>query len=306
MNETLTAIRGLKVGHYTDNAAKTGCTVILCEEGAVCGVDVRGAAPGTRETDLLTGYHLVDRVHAVMLCGGSAFGLAAADGAMRYLSEKGIGFDSGVCPVPIVPAAVIFDLAVGNSAVRPDAKAGYAACENASDGEVPCGAVGAGTGATVGKLLGMEHCEQGGVGSFALTLPNGVVVAALVVVNAMGDVYDHHTGEILAGVNQDGAHLNAMNMLTSPFEPPKAGANTTIGVVATNARLTREETNRLATVGHDGLALAIRPVHTPFDGDTLFALSTGEVPMEDTAALFRVFAAAAEVTAQAVQRAVRR
>lgn len=304
MNQTLTAIRGLKAGHHTDEAAKTGCTVVLCEGGAVCGVDVRGAAPGTRETDLLTGYHLVERVNAVMLCGGSAFGLAAADGAMQYLSERGIGFDSGVCPVPIVPAAVIFDLAVGDASVRPDARSGYAACENATEAEVVCGAVGAGTGATVGKLLGMERCQRGGVGSFALTLPGGIIVAALVVVNAMGDVYDHHTGRIIAGVNRGGTHLNTMDMLASPFAPPAAGANTTIGVVATNARLTREEANRLATLGHDGLALAIRPVHTPFDGDTLFGLSTGEIPLMDQTDLFRIFAAAAEVTAKAVQRAV--
>lgn len=305
MNQTLTAIRGLKVGHDTDGPAKTGCTAILCEGGAVCGVDVRGAAPGTRETDLLTGYHLVDRVNAVMLCGGSAFGLAAADGAMRWLSERGIGFDSGVCPVPIVPAAVIFDLGVGDFSVRPDAGSGYAACENATDAEVKGGAVGAGTGATVGKLLGMEHCERGGLGSFALTLPGGIIVAALVVVNAMGDVYDHHSGRIIAGLNRDGKHLDTMAMLASPAAAPAAGANTTIGVVATNAKLTREEANRLATLGHDGLALAIRPVHTPFDGDTLFGLSTGEIPIEDKSALFPIFAAAAEVTAKAVQTAVK-
>lgn len=305
MNRTLTAISGLKVGHFTDEAAKTGCTTVLCEGGAVCGVDVRGAAPGTRETDLLTGYHLVERVHAVMLCGGSAFGLAAADGAMHYLAERGIGYDSGVCPVPIVPAAVIFDLGVGSATTWPDDRAGYDACENATDAEVLCGAVGAGTGATVGKLLGMEHCERGGVGSYALELPGGILVAALVVVNALGDVVDHRTGRILAGVNRDGTHLNAMDLLTAPLEPPAAGANTTIGVVATNARLNREQANRLATMGQDGLALAIRPVHTPFDGDTLFGLATGEVPVEDTAQLLRLFAAAAEVTALAVQRAVR-
>lgn len=305
MNQTLTAIRGLKVGHDTDDSAKTGCTAILCEGGAVCGVDVRGAAPGTRETDLLTGYHLVERVNAIMLCGGSAFGLAAADGAMQWHFERGIGFDSGVCPVPIVPAAVIFDLAVGDFSVRPDAQSGYAACENATEAEVKCGAVGAGTGATVGKLLGMEHCERGGLGSFALTLPGGILVAALVVVNAMGDVYDHHSGKILAGLNKGGAHLNTMALLASPLAAPAAGANTTIGVIATNAKLTREEANRLATMGHDGLALAIRPVHTPFDGDTLFGLSTGEIPIEDQTALFPIFAAAAEVTAKAVQMAVK-
>jgi len=305
MNESLTAIKGLLVGHYTDKAAMTGCTAVVCADGAVCGVDVRGAAPGTRETDLLTGYHLVERVNAVMLSGGSAFGLSAADGAMKWLSERGMGFDSGICPVPIVPAAVIFDLGVGDPSVRPDAAAGYAACQNASERPVEKGGVGAGTGATVGKLLGMDCSEKGGLGSAAVRLNGGIIVAALIVVNAMGDVYDHRTGKIIAGLQTNGAHLNTMSMLASPQSAPQPGGNTTIGIIATNASLTREETNRLATMGHDGLAMAIRPAHTPFDGDTLFGLSTGEVPIADKGALFALFAAASEAAALAVQDAVK-
>ncbi len=268
----LTAIEGIKVGHYTDKCARTGCTAILCEGGAVAGVDVRGCAPGTRETDLLRGYNLVERIHAVMLSGGSAYGLDAASGAMRYLEEKGIGVSSFGGVVPIVPAAVIFDLGVGDGKVRPGKDEGYAACVSAQSGPFETGMVGAGTGATVGKLYGPQYAVNGGLGTACVEL-GGVKVAALAVVNALGELYDPENGRLVAGASIDGRLLT---------EAEKAAAmaafgNTTIGVVATNAVLTREEANKLASIAHDGLALAIRPVHTPFDGDTFFGLSTGKV-----------------------------
>ena len=305
---TLTDIEGIRVGHYTDKEALTGCTAILFDRGAVCGVDVRGAAPGTRETDLLQGFHLVDKVNAIMLTGGSAFGLACADGAMRYLERNGVGFRSDPVVVPIVPAAVIFDLAVGRSDVRPDAAAGEIACENAMFYPVEQGNVGAGTGATIGKLLGGEFAAKGGLGSASICLQGGIIVSALVVVNALGDVYNHRTGKIIAGLNEGGRFLSTMEILCgragAPEAAPQAGGNTTIGVIATNAALTREEANRLATLGHDGLALAIRPVHTQFDGDTLFGVSTGEISLEDKSQLLAVFAAATEAAARAAQNAV--
>lgn len=295
----ITAIEGILVGHWTNEEAKTGCTAILCPNGAVAGVDVRGAAPGTRETDLLRGHNLVERIHAVMLCGGSAYGLDAASGAMQYLEERGIGLNVGVGVVPIVPAAVLFDLAVGSSSIRPGKKEGYLACAAASSDAALSGRVGAGTGATVGKSFGMEYSMPGGMGSSCIELPGGVLVAALAVVNAVGDIYDHHTGTLLAAAKKDGRLVPCMDHLNELSEV-LAGTNTTLGVIATNAMLTREEANKMAAIAHDGFALSIRPVHTMMDGDTIFALSTGQHKQFSFQALL---AAAAEAMALAVEHA---
>ena len=272
----ITAIGGLSVGHWTEPAALTGCTAIICENGAVCGVDVRGSAPGTRETDLLRGYNSVTGINAVMLCGGSAFGLDAASGAMRYLEERGLGVDVGTGVVPIVPAAVIFDLGVGDSRIRPTKDDGYAACLDAKAGVYSTGRVGVGTGATVGKAFGPKFAMSSGIGSSCIDIGGGVKIGALVAVNALGDVYNPETGCIVAGARDSDGFLNCMSM-TSQSAAPAGFTNTTIGVIATNASLTREEANKIASMGHDGLAMTIKPVHTHLDGDTLFALSRGEV-----------------------------
>lgn len=302
MNNTLTDIRGLRVGHAQDFDALTGCTVVLCPANTVGGVDQRGGAPGTRETDLLRPLHWVQHVNAVLLTGGSAFGLAAADGVMRFLEERGIGFETRAARVPIVPGAVLFDLDVGRADRRPDAAMGYIACEAATDGPVVQGCVGAGTGATVGKLLGMTCATKSGFGSASLSLPNGVVVAALMAVNTLGDVVDER-GQIMAGVRptpDSRQFIGTLNALQyAPPTPP--ATNTVIGVVATNARLTKEEANKLAQMAHDGLAQAVRPAHTLFDGDTVFALATGEVPSD----VGLVGAFAAEVSAAAIRNAIR-
>lgn len=301
MNTSITAIDGIRVGHYTDQTAKTGCTAILFDGGAVCGVDVRGAAPGTRETDLLKHYSPVEKVNAVLLTGGSAYGLNAAGGVMEYLEERSIGNEKNGIYVPIVPAAVIYDLAVGDSKTRPGIREGYAACQNASSAPVSSGPIGAGTGATIGKCLGKQYAVPGGIGNAVVRLPDGILVAALLVVNALGDVYAHHTGQILAGASKDGTLLNCMDTLL--HGTGESGfTNTTIGLIATNAKLTREEANRLALIGHDGLAMSIRPVHTPSDGDTLFAASVGDKVCGNMLALF---AAAAEAAALAAEDAVR-
>ncbi len=307
MNGTLTDVSGIRVGHYTDLEAATGCTVVLTPEGARASVDVRGAAPGTRETDLLQPGRLVDTVHAILLTGGSAFGLAAADGVMRWLEERGYGFDTGVARVPIVPAAVLFDLAVGRADVRPGPEAGYAACEAATTDPVPMGNVGAGTGATVGKLLGMRYAMKGGIGSASVRLANGVVVAALAAVNALGDVVDPATGSILAGTRKPvvGGFLNTAAALRGHLGQTVLelmSGNTTLVVVATNARLDKASLLTLAGMAHDGLARAIRPVHTMLDGDTVFALSTGDAEGNLTA----IGAAAADVVAEAIVQAVKR
>lgn len=305
-NDTLTAVPGLRVGHATDARSLTGCTVILCPPpGCVGGVDVRGSAPGTRETDLLRPGQLVERVNAVLLTGGSAFGLAAADGVMRFLEERKIGFPVGMTVVPIVPAAVIFDLAVGDFRVRPDAAMGYAACEAASDGVVSEGNVGAGTGASVGKMLGLAQAIKSGVGSASITLADGLVVGALMVVNALGDIIDPATGQIIAGARIPGqgwADSASLLVQQSPHTH-EAGAtgNTVIGVVATNARLDKAQANKVAQMAHDGLARSVRPAHTMADGDTIFALATGDVEAD----VSRVGEAAAEMTAAAIIRAVR-
>lgn len=271
----ITAIGGLSVGHWTEPVALTGCTVVICENGAVCGVDVRGSAPGTRETDLLRGYNSVTRINAIMLCGGSAFGLDAASGAMKFLEEKGRGVDVGTGVVPIVPAAVIFDLGVGDPRIRPTKDDGYAACLDAKAGVYLTGQVGAGTGATVGKAFGPQFAMRSGIGSSCIDIGGGVKVGALIAVNALGDVYNPDTGSIVAGARSGGGFLNCMSLTQSAY--PAGFTNTTIGVIATNASLTREEANKIASMGHDGLAMTIKPVHTHLDGDTLFALSTGEV-----------------------------
>src|SRR6266700_1028193 len=255
MADSITDIPGIRVGHWTDLEAATGCTVVLCEQGAVAGVDVRGAAPATRETDLLRPGSLVGRAHAILLTGGSAFGLAAATGVMRFLEERGAGFSTQAGPVPIVPAAALFDLSIGRSDVRPDAESGYAAC-HAADETMVEGCVGAGTGATVAKLGGPGGAIKSGIGTACIELPNGTLVAALVAVNAVGGVYDPNTGAAVA------TPRTPMSAGT-----PLGGTNTTIGVIATTARLDSAGVNRLALWGHDGLALAIRPAHTLFDGD---------------------------------------
>ena len=276
----ITQVRGLEVGQFTDPRRPTGCSVVIARTGAVGGVDVRGAAPGTRETDLLDPANLVGVVHAVLLTGGSAWGLDAAGGVMRWLEEEGVGLYVGSAPgqvVPIVPAAVLFDLHVGDARIRPDAAAGYAACQAAGD-EIAQGNAGAGAGATVGKLFGMPYAMKGGIGTASVTL-EGVTVGALIAVNALGDVVDPATGQPIAGARtEDGQQLRGSVVAALAGDKPLAllaGANTTIGVVATDAPLTKAQCQRLAGAGHDGLARAIRPVHTMSDGDTLFALSTG-------------------------------
>ena len=271
MSGSITDIKGITVGHYTDKKAKTGCTAVICQKGAVAGVDVRGSAPGTRETDLLRGYNSVERVQAIMLSGGSAYGLDAASGAMQYFEEQGLGVDVGVGVVPIVPAAVIFDLGVGDPKVRPGKAEGYAACKDAK-ASTPSGSIGAGTGATVAKAFGSRYAVNSGLGTACIELENGVKVGAIAVVNALGDIYDPATGELVAAANMDGKLTPCMD---SAALGQAAFGNTTIGVVATNAKLTREEANKLASMAHDGLAMTIRPVHTSLDGDTFFAMSTG-------------------------------
>jgi len=303
---SITDVAGLKVGHHTDPRRPTGCTVVLCEAGVVCGVDVRGAAPGTRETDLLAPGNLVDRVHAVLLAGGSAFGLDAAGGVMRWLDEHGHGFTVGPARVPIVPAAVLFDLWLGDARIRPDAQAGFAACEAASDQPPAQGNAGAGAGATVGKLFGIAHAMKGGIGTASLDV-NGVRIAAIVAVNAAGDVIDPASARVVAGSRQlDGRTPRRITAaLARGLMPPNilAGAATTIGIVATDAALDKAACARLATMSHDGLARCIDPVHTASDGDTMFALATGG--SRRTLPLTVLGALAAEVAQRAVLNGVR-
>lgn len=303
----ITDVAGITVGHATGEEALTGCTVVLCEAGAVGGVDVRGSAPGTRETDLMRPMTLVQRVHGVLLTGGSAFGLGAADGVMRYLEERGAGFETGVPGVPkipLVPAAVIFDLRVGDHRARPTAQMAYDACRRAGRA-VEEGSVGAGTGATVGKLLGAASAMKGGVGSWSVTLPGGTVVGALAVVNAFGDVLDDRAGTVLAGARDPGGvgFLDMAKTLQSieVVAGMGIGENTTLAVVATDARLSKEEANWLARVAHDGLARVISPVHTLYDGDTIFALSTGDKKSN----LLSLGVATVDTVAEAVKRGVR-
>lgn len=299
INQTLTAIDGITVGHATHLTARTGCTVVLCPAGATAGVDVRGAAPGTRETEALRPGRLVQKAHAVLLTGGSAFGLDAAGGVVQYLEEQNVGFPAGPVRVPIVPAAVIFDLGVGDANVRPDREMGYQACVNATGEPIAMGAIGAGTGATVGKAPGVTS-SPGGVGSACMCLDSGLIVGAIVVVNALGNVVHPRTGEILAGGKENDDFVDITERLLDANLVQ--GTNTTIGVVATNATLTPAEVHRVAEMAHDGMARAIRPVHTMFDGDTLFALATGSHTKSSVNA---VGILAAEVVAEAIVNAVR-
>ncbi len=302
MHDDITDISGIRVGHDTNLEAGTGCTAILCDTPAVGGVDVRGGAPATRETDLLHPLNLVEEVNAVLLTGGSAFGLDAASGVMRYLEEHGIGYETGAARVPIVPAAAIFDLAFGSASIRPDAAAGYRACEHATNEPVAQGNVGAGTGATVGKMAGSSFIMKGGLGSASTLLSDGTLVGVLVVVNAVGDVIDPQTQQVIAGTrNPAGAGF----LVSNPF------GNTTIAVIATSASLTKAQVNQVAQMAHDGMAQAIRPAHTMFDGDTIFALALGpkSQAMYDSpiaaSQVSTIGAAAATTLARAIVKAVR-
>jgi L-aminopeptidase/D-esterase-like protein len=312
---SITAIPGIKVGQVTNERALTGCTVVLCEKGAVGGVDQRGGAPGTRETDLLQSRKLVDTVHAVLLAGGSAFGLDAAAGVMRYLEERGIGFNAGVAKVPIVPAAILFDLGIGDSKIRPDAEMGYLACKSASKQPPAEGNAGAGTGCTVGKILGPGRMMKSGIGSAVTEIGKGVYVGAIMAVNAFGDVKNPATGEIIAGVRSDQKALIRIGAPTYFADTMKimktfvgrtalrfAGrGNTTIGVVATNAKLSKTEANVVAQMAHDGIARTIKPAHTRLDGDTIFTMATGKKRVDVNI----VGAFAAEMVAQAILNGVK-
>jgi len=315
LNNSITDVKGIRVGYAQNDHALTGCTVILCEAGAVGGVDQRGGAPGTRETDALYPLHLVKKVHAIVLAGGSAFGLDAASGVVRYLEEREIGFDVGVARVPIVPAAILFDLNVGQSDVRPDADMGYRACLNASTHPPLEGNFGAGCGATVGKIFGIKNAMKAGMGSASLEIGAGIVVGALVVVNALGDVIDPANGQIIAGARLDDtlqsspnprfAFADTLRVMQSMVAGSSLGystpGNTVIGVVATNAAMNKEQACKMAQMAQDGLARTIRPAHTMLDGDTIFALSTGNRKAD----INILGAFAAEVFASAVLRAVR-
>ena len=283
MYNNLLDVKGLKIGQIEDIDGLTGCTVVICEEGAVCGVDVRGGGPGTRETDLLNPINMIQKVHAVVLSGGSAFGLESTCGVSRYLEEHNIGFDVGVAKVPIVVGAVLFDLAIGNPKARPDIDMGYRACELASDTVLNQGNFGAGCGATVGKIRGIEYAMKGGIGSHSIKLPNGLVVSALVAVNAFGDVYEN--GKVIAGTMDDEKKniLNSYELMKNGFN--KGGFsidNTTIGIVATNAKLDKAQCKKVSQMSHNGYAKAIFPIHTPHDGDTIFTISTGEIEADIT------------------------
>ncbi|MDI6770910.1 MAG: P1 family peptidase [Anaerolineales bacterium] len=312
---SITDVPGLRVGHAQDDEALTGCTLVLCEKGAVAGVDQRGGAPGTRETDLLDPVNAVGKVHAVLLAGGSAFGLDAASGVMRYLEEKGIGFDTGVARVPIVPAAILYDLAIGRADIRPDLEMGYRAAASASTDAPAEGNVGAGTGATVGKVFGMAGAMKSGLGTASMEIGSGIIVGAIVAVNAFGDVVDPQTGKILAGTRTTKLgpiQLGSADYFADTLAVMKTLAgraimklamsrSTVIGVVATNAKFTKSEATKMAQMAQDGLARAIRPAHTMLDGDTIFALATGQKKADVSI----VGAYAAEVLAQAIVRAVK-
>lgn len=315
LKNTITDVSGIEVGQEQDEQALTGCTVIVCRKGAVAGVDVRGSAPGTRETDLLDPVNLVEKVHAIVLAGGSAFGLDAASGVMRYLDEQGIGFDTGAGKVPIVPAAILFDLNLGSNKVHPDAEMGYRAAASASSEAPREGNVGAGTGASVGKIFGMKSAMKSGVGTASMNV-GGLVIGALVAVNAFGDVIDPQSGGIIAGarstnvgplkLGQDGYFGNTLETMKTFIGRTVLGfatkANTVIGVVATNAKLTKAEATKVAQMAQDGLARTIRPSHTMLDGDAIFTLATGEKKSDPST----VGAFAAEVMAQAILRAVQK
>jgi L-aminopeptidase/D-esterase-like protein len=304
--QSITDVAGIEVGHFTDSRRPTGCTVVLAREGAVAGVDVRGAAPGTRETDLLAPTNLVEQVHGILLSGGSAWGLDAATGVVRWLEEQGVGMDVRFARLPIVPAAVLFDLVIGDAKIRPDAQAGYAACEAAAKRAPAEGNVGAGSGAAVGKIFGIDRAMKGGIGTASITV-DGVTVGAIIACNALGDVVDPETGRPIAGARtKNGKSLVDSRRSIIKGDAPKPllkGSNTTIGVIATDAAITKAQASRLATMAHDGLARTINPVHTMSDGDTLFALGTGRA--KKSPGMMVLGTLAAEVTARAVVRAIR-
>ncbi|WP_140918468.1 P1 family peptidase [Limnobaculum xujianqingii] len=302
-NGSIIDVPGIKVGHQHNITSMTGCSVVMTEHPSVCGVDVRGSAPGTRETDLLSAINAVDKIHALLLTGGSAYGLDAATGVMKYLEQQQIGFDVGVGVVPIVPAAVIFDLSFGDAKVRPDAEMGYLAAQSASKNRFPDGNTGAGTGATVGKLVGDRWRMKGGLGSASITLSNGLVVGAMVVVNAVGEIRDPDTQRVLAGSHDGQGRTQDMLslMLKNITDPGPVGTNTTIGVVACNANMNKTQMTKIAQMSHDGLARTIYPVHTMSDGDTLFALATGGVDVS----VNLLGTLAAEVVARAVVNGVK-
>jgi len=303
---SITDVQGVKVGHFTETRRPTGCTVMLFEKGATAGVDVRGSAPGTRETDLLNPINTVQRVQAILLAGGSAFGLDAASGVVRYLDEHRLGYAVGDIVVPIVPAAILYDLGIGDPKIRPTAESGYKACQAATTQRVVEGNVGAGAGATIGKLFGPKQAMKSGLGSASMRVGDtGVVVGAIVAVNAVGDVVDPKTGQIIAGARKpDGSgFVDSMARIREGYSVrADASTNTTIGVVATNVALDKAQATKVAQMAHDGLARTIYPVHTPSDGDTIFAVTTGAIPVRANHGA--IGALAAEVMAQAVLRAV--
>ena len=315
LKNAVTDVRGIEVGHAQDDQALTGCTVILCRKGAVAGVDVRGGAPGTRETDLLNPINLVEKVHAIVLAGGSAFGLDAATGVMRYLEENKIGFNTGAAKVPIVPSAILYDLNIGRADVRPDSAMGYRAAASASSNAPAEGNVGAGTGASVGKMFGLKLGMKSGLGSASMSIGSGIMVGALVAVNAFGDVIDPQTGKIIAGLRSGkvgplriGKKDYFADTLTAMKNPVGRGVlalaartNTVIGVVATNAKLTKAQATKVAQMAQDGIARTIRPAHTMLDGDVIFALSTGRRKAD----VSTVGAYAAEAMTEAILRAVK-
>ena len=315
LTNAITDVRGIEVGHAQDTEALTGCTVILCRKGAVAGVDVRGGAPGTRETDLLNPVNLVEKVHAVVLSGGSAYGLDAASGVMKYLEEKKIGFNTGAAKVPIVPSAILYDLNIGRADVRPDSAMGYSAASSASSQTPAEGNVGAGTGASVGKMFGANLATKSGVGTASMKIGGGIVVGALVAVNAWGDVVDPQTNEIIAGLRSGKVgpmraggreyFADTLAMMKKPVGRGLLGfassANTVIGVVATNAKLTKAQATKVAQMAQDGIARTIRPAHTMLDGDVIFALSTGSRKADTSI----IGAFAAETMANAIIRAAK-
>ncbi|WP_289992502.1 P1 family peptidase [Photorhabdus laumondii] len=303
-NGTILDVPGVKVGHAEDELQQTGCSIIIFDDGAVCGVDVRGSAPGTRETELLDPINTVQKVNAVVLSGGSAFGLDSASGVMRYLEERKKGFDVGVAVVPIVPAAIIFDLNFGDPAVRPDAKMGYLAAQNASVTPFPSGNIGAGTGATIGKMAGFDKAMKGGLGTASVKLPDGLTIGAMVVVNAVGEIRDPKNGKTIAGACDENGHL--IDLIPYIIKNNKdnnftQGTNTTIGIICCNANMNKSQMKKVAQMAHDGLARTIYPVHTMSDGDTIFAAATGGVD----SSVNIVGILAAEVMAAAVLDAVK-
>ena len=303
MLDNLCDVPGVLVGHATDRAGLTGCTAVIFEEPAVVGVDVRGSSPGTRETDRLSPTGTVRRTHALLLTGGSAFGLAAVEGVVSFLEERDVGLDVGVARIPLVSAAVLFDLVVGSPAARPDLEMGYEAATSAKNGDFAQGSVGAGTGATVGKVLGMERAMKGGIGSASVGLDGGLVVGALAAVNAFGGVRDPDSGKVLAGPRTDDGTLgDTVELLSEAASRMRWGEDTTLGIVATNADLSKTQASKVAQMAHDGLARAVEPVHTTVDGDVVFAASVGGV----YAATDVVGAWGARVMQEAILRAVRR